>query len=208
MPQTPKALIFDLGGVIVPLDFGRAYSRMAELAGCEAAEVPPRIRATGLVPLFETGQVEPSDFVDQLSTALNVSLSYDQFAELWSSIFVPGPLLSEAFFRSLRERYRLILLSNTNSLHFDLLARQYPLLELFHEKVLSFQVGALKPAPLVYREAIARAGVGAGECFFTDDILTYVEAARAEGIDAVQFTTRENLELELLQRGVVWNSGL
>jgi len=70
--------------------------------------------------------------------------------------------------------------------------------------VLSYRVGALKPAPAIYREAIARAECRPEECFFTDDIADYVAAAKREGIDAVQFESCEQLERELTARGIRW----
>ena len=63
---------------------------------------------------------------------------------------------------------------------------------------------SLKPAPEIYREAIARAGCLPGECFYTDDVPEYVEAARREGMDAVPFRGREELEREMRARGIEW----
>jgi glycosyltransferase involved in cell wall biosynthesis len=84
----------------------------------------------------------------------------------------------------LRKRYRLLLLSNTNAIHFAMIRENYPMLRHFHDFILSYEVKAMKPNPAIYREAVARAGCDAGECFFTDDIRDYVEAARREGLDA------------------------
>src|ERR1039458_3643176 len=58
-----KAVIFDLGRVIVPFDYNRGYVRLAPLCGIPAAEVPGRIAPTGLVERFESGGIEPRDFV-------------------------------------------------------------------------------------------------------------------------------------------------
>jgi len=74
----------------------------------------------------------------------------------------------------------------------------------FHELVLSHEVKAMKPSPLIYREAVARAGCKAEECFFTDDIVAYVEGALKEGIDAEQFLSLEKLEKDLRARQVEW----
>jgi glucose-1-phosphatase len=202
VPSEPKALIFDLGGVIVPLDFPRAYRRWAGLCGIPVEEIPLRIRATGLVPKFESGQMEAGPFADQLLAALGIEKSYDQFCELFSEILLPGPILPESLFRSLADRYRLVLLSNTNVIHWELLHRQYPLLDLFHSHVLSYRVGAMKPSPAIYQAAIKQAGCRAEECFFTDDVLPYVEGARSQGIDAVQFLGPAQLAEELQLRGV------
>lgn len=204
MPQPPKTLIFDLGGVIVPLDFQQAYSRMERLCGYPAAEIPKRIASTDLVRRFECGQIAPEPFAEQLLEIIGLNLTYAQFRELWNWIFAPGPILPDSLFRALRERFRLVLLSNTNLIHFESLSRKYPLLDLFHHRVLSYEVGVMKPSPEIYREAVRRAGCRPEECFFTDDVLPYVQAARAEGIDAVQFLSPAQLESELLSRGVEW----
>jgi putative hydrolase of the HAD superfamily len=199
-----KAIIFDLGRVIVPFDFKRGYARMEALCGIPAAEIPARIRPTGLVPRFESGQIEPHDFVAQLSAHLNLNASYEDFCEIWSSIFLPETLVPEELLRALRRNYRLVLLSNTNAIHFDMIRENYPLLRNFDSFVLSYEVGAMKPSPVIYRRAIAEAQCQADECFFTDDIAEYVEGAREQGIDAVQFQSAAQIEEELGRRGVIW----
>jgi putative hydrolase of the HAD superfamily len=84
-----------------------------------------------------------------------------------------------------------------------MLREAYPMLGRFDDYILSYQVGALKPSAEIYREAIARAQCRPEECFFTDDILAYVEAAREQGIDAVQFLSLAQLESDLRTRGVL-----
>jgi FMN phosphatase YigB (HAD superfamily) len=155
-----KALIFDLGGTIVPFDFRRGYAAMEPLCAYPAAEIPARIRSTDLVRRFETGQIEPEAFVEELCRALELRVSYAEFCDLWTSIFLPEPLIPEAVFAVLRRRYPLVLLSNTNDIHFQMIRRSYPLLDHFDHFVLSYQVGALKPSRRIYEEAVARAGAG------------------------------------------------
>src|SRR5581483_7301789 len=199
-----RSLIFDLGKVIVPFDFSRGYREMEELSGIPAADIPKRIGATDLVIRFETGLVEPADFVKQLSDLLGLRVDYDRFCEIWSSIFLPDILIPDAMLESLANRYRLVLLSNTNAIHFGMIRERYSFVRHFHDLVLSHEVKAMKPSPAIFREAVARAGCAAGECFFTDDIAAYVEAARKEGIDAEQFVSLEKLQLDLRARGIEW----
>lgn len=199
-----KAVIFDLGRVIVPFDFNRGYARLEPLCGIPASEIPGRIAATGLVPRFESGAIGPRDFVREFSKCLNLDTTYENFCEIWSSIFLPDPLIPEAMLCGIARRYRLVLLSNTNAIHFDMIWENYPLLRHFHTLVLSYKVGAMKPLPLIYQRAIEAAGCLPRECFFTDDILAYVEGAREQGIDAVQFESAAQIEAELRKRGVVW----
>lgn len=199
-----KAIIFDLGKVLVHFDFKRGYRQLEGLCPYPAADIPKRIAPTGLVPRFETGLMEPRDFVDQLSRALELQVDYESFCTIWSSIFCQT-LVPECLLEGLRARYRLLLMSNTNALHFEMIRANYPLIRHFHDLILSYEVKAMKPSPAIYRAAIARAGCRPDECFFTDDIAEYVEAARCEGIDAVQFRSAKQLEEELKARGIEWS---
>lgn len=201
-----KAVIFDLGRVLVPFDFHRGYARLETLCGIPAAEIPARLAGSALVADFESGRIAPRDFVDRFCSHLAIDIPYQQFCDIWSSIFLPDPLIPEAMLQGIARNYRLVLLSNTNAIHFEMLVESYPLLHHFHSYVLSYQVGAMKPLPLIYQKAIEAAECQPRECFFTDDIAANVEAARALGIDAVQFHSAAQIEVELRKRGVEWQS--
>jgi glucose-1-phosphatase len=198
-----KAIIFDLGNVIVPFDFRRAYARLEPLCEFSTDDIRSRLRATGLVQRFETGQVEPRRFVQEFAATLNIDIGYDQFCDLWSCIFLPETLIPESLVVSLAARYRLLLLSNTNPIHISMVRANYPLLRHFHDAVLSHEVGAAKPSHKIYQEAIRRAGCDAPECFFTDDIQLYVDAACELGMQAVQFQSAAQIESELRARGAL-----
>jgi putative hydrolase of the HAD superfamily len=199
-----RAIIFDLGRVLIHFDFRRGYQALEGLCPYAAAEIPKRIAGTGLVQRFETGLVEPEDFVREFSGILDLHLDYERFCGIWSSIFT-DPLVPESLLEGLAKRYRLVLLSNTNAIHFEMVREAYrPLLRHFHELVLSYEVKAMKPDPRIYQEAIARANCRPEECFYTDDIEPYVKAARELGIDAEVFEGREKLERELKGRGIEW----
>jgi putative hydrolase of the HAD superfamily len=199
-----KAIIFDLGKVLVPFDFGRGYAAMAERCAYPAAEIRERLGRTDLVERFETGRIEPEAFVGELAGILGIAVDYGEFCRIWSSIFLPQTLIPESMVEGLHRHRKVLLLSNTNAIHFDMIRENYAVLRHFDDFVLSYRVGALKPSPSMYREAIVRAGCRAEECFFTDDIADYVAAAREEGIDAVQFQGLEKLQRELSVRGVAW----
>lgn len=200
-----RAIIFDLGRVIVPFDFGRGYAQLAELSGIPAGEVPKRIGQTDLVERYECGKIASGDFVRDLAAHLSITVDHDRFCEIWNSIFLPETLISEDLLIALKEDYRLVLLSNTNQIHFEGILKNYPLLRHFDELVLSYRVGFMKPMAEIYRAAVKAARCLPEECFFTDDIAEYVEGARREGIDAVQFQSEDQVKQELRQRGVRWD---
>jgi glucose-1-phosphatase len=197
-----KAIIFDLGRVLVHFDFQRGYRALEGLCPYSAAEIPGRIFTTGLVNRFETGLIESQDFYAQFSEQLGLSIDYSHFCGIWTSIFTEA-LLPESLLESLAARYRLVLLSNTNPIHFEMIRATFPHLRHFHQLVLSYEVKAMKPQPEIYQAAIEAARCRAEECFYADDIPEYVEGARKLGIDAVQFESREQIERELRARGIV-----
>jgi glucose-1-phosphatase len=196
-----KTVIFDLGKVLVDFDFQRGYRAMEGLCPYPVCDIPRRLAPTGLVERFETGLIEPRDFVSELSSVLDLKVDYDQFCRIWSCIFTE-PLVPESMIADLARRYRLLLLSNTNAIHFEMLRPRLPVLKHFHHLVLSYEVKAMKPRPEIFHAALDRAGCRPDECFYTDDIPKYVEAARTLGIDAVCFESVPQLQREMAARGL------
>jgi putative hydrolase of the HAD superfamily len=199
-----KAILFDLGRVIVHFDFERLYAHIEKRHGIPASSIADRVRPTRLYNRFESGSIGTADFIRELLEVVGFDCTDEEFAELWYSIFLPEALLPESLLAGLAKKYRMVLVSNTNPLHFPMLRANYPHLRHFHEYVLSYQVGAMKPLPLIYQRAIAAAGCQPHECFFTDDMPEFVAGAREHGIDAVQFESAAQTEIELHKRGVSW----
>ena len=199
-----KTVIFDLGKVLVPFEIERGYAAFAEVCPHPPEEIRRRLIATGLTPKLESGQVDPRDFVATVTGVLDIQASYEEFRRLWSSIFLPETIVPESMVEALHARYRLLLLSNTNAIHYEMLEADYPILRHFDARILSHEVGAMKPDPKIYRAAIAGAGCRPEEIFFTDDIAEFVEAARRQGMDAVQFSSLPQLEGDLKARGIEW----
>lgn len=200
-----KAIVFDLGKVIIPFDWQRGFKAFAQFSPYPPEEVRRRIKETGLFNPFERGRIEPQDLARAIGKALDMDVSPERFREIWSSIFLPETIVPEDMLSRLRTvGYRLLLLSNTDAIHYGWVMEKYPIMRQFHHCVLSFDLGFRKPEPEVYAETIARAGCEPGRIFFTDDLADNVEGARQAGIDAVQFQSLPQLEQELRSRGVAW----
>ena len=121
-----------------------------------------------------------------------------------SDIFAPNPPVI-AIAHELKEKgHRLFLLSNTCEAHFSFILRSFPFIGIFDGHVLSYEVRARKPEKKIYEKALDIAGCQNGrECFYTDDILPYIESARSMEIDAEQYTTPEQLTQHLYARGIL-----
>ena len=199
-----ETIIFDMGKVLIPFDFSRGYQALAPHSPFTAEEIPKEIGKTDLVLRLESGQIEPLPFFEEFTSILKTSISYEEFCNIWSCIFLPDTLIPEDFIATLRKRYRLLVLSNTNAIHFEMVSVNYPILNHFDHLVLSHEVGAMKPDPKIYNAAIANANCAAQNCFFTDDIPAYVEGARLAGLNAEQFLGFGKLQEDLKKHGVAW----
>jgi len=198
------AIVFDLGNVLIPFDWKRGYGALTELCPHPPEEARRRIKESGLFNTFELGQIEPHEMARRVCSLIDLDVSFERFRELWSSIFLPETNLPDSMLASLHGNYRLLLLSNTDPIHFGWVNEKYPILRHFDHCVLSYELGCKKPAPKIYEAAIAHAGCPASQVFFTDDLAENVEGARALGIDAVLFQSRAQLEAEMKSRGIRW----
>ncbi len=185
-----KALALDLGNVLVKVDHYRFCRRLGDLAGLTPEEVYDRVFASNLEPGYDTGRLTTEEFYQRVTAHFGVSLSFAQFSAWWNDIFDPMEGMSELV-GHLATKYPLYLISNTNSLHFDYIKKNYALLEHFRSFVLSFEVGSRKPEPGIYQALIRQIGLPPPECLFVDDKVPFVEAAHEQGMTAWQFVSPE-----------------
>jgi len=198
-----RTVLFDFGNVVVPVDFRGCYEALSAVCPHAPQDVPRIFSGSGLASQYEKGRISTEEFVERTCQLLSMNVTSEEFWDLWGRIFLPDPLLPESLFEAVRARHRLLLLSNTNAMHFELARQRFALLRHFDGYVLSYEVGAMKPSPEIYQEAIARAGCRPEECFFTDDVLANVEGARREGMQAVQFHSWEQLQAALRAHGIL-----
>lgn len=197
-----RTLFFDLGNVLVPFNFQRAYAALEALSPLPIDEMAKRLRADGLVARYECGELEDELFFEEFAALTEVKTSYHRFCEIWNCIFLPANLVPESLLQSLASRYRLLLLSNTNAIHFRYLEANYSHIRHFHHLCLSHEAGAQKPARKIYDDALRIANADPAEVFFTDDMRENVEAARTLGLDAEVFEGLPALRKHLSARGV------
>jgi len=199
-----KAIFFDLGGTLVPFDFQRGYAALARHSPHGPEEILRRAGSSDLFVRFERGELEPRQFVSRFCELFDCRLDFERFRQLWGAIFLPHALIGEPLLAGLKKNYRLFSLSNTNALHFPLVMQEYPILRYLEGHVLSYEVGAMKPEPEIYRAAGARAGCHAAECLFIDDLAENIEGARREGMDGILFRDEPQLRQQLANRALLF----
>ena len=153
--------------------------------------------------LFEKGVIRPEELFAVLRQALGLRMNFDDFVAAWNSIFALEPIVSKSLIERLSKKYRLIILSDTNELHFEFIKRNFPILRFFDDFVLSYKVGFVKPSPEIFRVAVKKAKCAAKECFFTDDKESNVAGAIKFGIRAVHFESAAQFEREITSRNLL-----
>jgi glucose-1-phosphatase len=110
---------------------------------------------------------------------------------------------SEEFLASLAKQYKLALLSNTDPIHMEHEEARFPFFRFFPVRIYSYKVGASKPNPLIYREALkATKTTKSAEAVYIDDVPEYVEAARSLGLQGLVYTSPEDLRRDLRALGL------
>ena len=183
-----KAIIFDLGNVLIKVRFDRMLiNQVKEQMGRTAHEVMEAAYNDDLFQKFCTGKMTQELFHKSINERFNLELSYDQFIDKWCDIFEPIQGMAELLSK-LKEKYVIGLLSDTDPIHWQYVLKSFPFLKSIKNPTLSFEAGYMKPNPEIYRLAAENVRHRPGECLFIDDRQINVDGARAAGINAVLFT--------------------
>jgi FMN phosphatase YigB (HAD superfamily) len=199
---TIKALLFDLGKVLVDFDFERGMKQFVARTALSRRDFEHVILDQGWMRRYESGGISTRVFHDHLREHGKLEMGLDEFCEAWNSVFLPGLVVPERLLSNLRKHYPLILVSNTNESHIDYIAKNYPVLDYFSHIILSHEVRSMKPDRKIYDAAIAAAGLPPEALFFTDDRVENVTSAAELGIQAHQFHSVEGLVKVLQEYGV------
>jgi glucose-1-phosphatase len=198
-----KTIIFDLGKVIVPFELDNQMKILEAVCDLKHSEIREKIFAAEELRLFETGKIPAENLFETLKELLGLRMDFDEFVTAWNSIFLLEPIVSENFIEKLSKKYRLIILSDTNEIHFEFIKQNFPILRFFDDFVLSYEVGFLKPAAEIFQAAVEKANCAADECLFTDDREGNIAGALKFGIDAILFTSAEQFENEIRRQKLI-----
>ncbi len=203
-PGAADALLFDLGRVVLDIDFSKVVACWAGHAGCEVAQLAGRFSwRDEFYQRHEKGEISDADFFAALRAALGVDLSDAQFLEGWNKIFageMPGmaQLLARA-----AQRLPLYAFSNTNNAHVEYFSGEYTgVLGHFREIFLSSAIGLRKPDPEAYDHVVKAIGVPAERIVFFDDLAENIEGARRRGLTAVHVTSPDDVANALSALGI------
>jgi len=179
--------IFDMGNVIIDIDFKRVLGVWSNFSGTPLATLTERFSMGEVFQKHERGEISDEEFAAELCHEMGIALSFEQFSLGWQSVFVDlRPEVIEIFKTLRQQGHRVVVLSNTNRLHLDFWPQNYPEIEANTDAIyLSQNLGMRKPEPRIFQHVLQKEGVTAGEAVFFDDVIENIEAARAVGIGSV-----------------------
>ena len=205
--QSVKNIIFDLGGVILNLDFAAAEKAFTELGFEDFKQVFSGGHVTSFIKDYEMGLIDDDQFVSEIKK-LAKKQNDDQVAiAAWNAMLVDFPKERIEFLRALKKQYRLFLFSNTNAIHLKSFRQTFSdnfeaaiFDELFEKTYYSHEIKLRKPTKESFEYVVNDAGLNAAETLFIDDMLVNVEGARQAGLQAVQVVPGKSiLDLGLLK---------
>jgi len=184
-----EALLFDLGKVLIDFNFETGVQALHRACSISRDRLEEVLWDETWIRRYERGEITTGEFHSYLCETAALKMDLSRFREVWSSVFLPGLLVSEPLLAALKSKYPLILVSNTNEAHFEFIRDRYPVVDYFDHRVLSYVVGSLKPDRKIFEHAIRLSGFRPDALFFTDDREENVLAAGELGIHAHQFRT-------------------
>lgn len=187
--------IFDLGNVIVDIDFKRVLGVWSNLSGTPLAVLAERFSMGEVFQRHERGEVSDEEFAARLCDEMGIALSFEQFAAGWQAVFVAlRPEVIAIMQRLRNEGHRVVVLSNTNRLHCNYWPQHYPEVAAAADHLyLSQDLGLRKPELAIYQRVLEAENTPAEQAVFFDDHPDNIAAARALGMTAVWVTDRDTV---------------
>lgn len=200
MKNAPDAdfLIFDLGNVIIDLDYHQAFQRIKEAVSPEFHDKVDTFYLTDFHKDYEVGKIESDVFRDAVRSYFQQDWNDDKVDELWNCLLLKIPAERLKLISKLRKNYQVGVLSNTNLIHINavnrILKEDHGLENfdpIFDWVFLSHEMGLAKPSAEIYETMLSELDTSGERVVFFDDLIANVEGAKAIGIQAVHVTGPE-----------------
>ena len=180
-----KAVLLDMGGVVLDIDPRTVLNFWADAAGEDAARLAERWRIDDAYKAFEVGAIDFAEYTAALSQRLGIELSANEWREGWNALLGEAyPTVAEMLPR-LANHVPLYCFSNTNAVHEAVWqSRLAGLLPSFEKVYASWRIGCRKPDVDAYLHVAADMGIAPADIVFLDDNRANIEGALAAGLDA------------------------
>lgn len=195
-----KNIIFDLGGVILNIDYQKPAQEFQKLGLENFSELYSQATQMHLFSDLETGKIDANTFFNQIIIITGLQLNHKDMESAWNSIILDFPEERIRILEKLRKNYRIFLLSNTNKIHYDLYCEQfkakfgYDFSNLFEKAYYSFKIGMRKPHKEIYKFVLEDSELIPKETLFVEDSMQNLIEAGNLGIKTVLLANGISLE--------------
>ncbi len=193
------AVIFDLGGVIINLDYQRTIHAFENLGMSNFQSVYSQMSQTDLFDSYETGKISTQHFINLLLPHLPFGTSPNKVVAAWNAMILDVPLKKIALLADLKKSLPTFLLSNTNDLHIQKVRDEWKKVtdsameESFHKMYLSHEIKHRKPTSQAFSYVLEENGLEAARTIFIDDTLQHIVGAKSIGLQTLHLTNPEFL---------------
>ena len=199
MDKNIKNIVFDLGGVLIDLDFKSAINGLQKAGFANVKEQLQAFDREGIFQKFEVGEISADEFRAAIWENAIVTLTDTEINNLWNLMLLEIPREKLELILDLRSKYMVYLLSNTNSIHWDYVCknafnyRGFRVNDYFEETFLSFEMHLAKPDKAIYKKMLNDANLLPEETLFIDDSEANCKAAAEVGIHAHHYHIDDDL---------------
>ena len=199
MDKKIRNIVFDLGGVLVDLDFKAAINGLQEAGFANVKEQLMAFDRGGIFQKFEVGEITADEFRTAIRENSTVTLTDEEVDALWNLMLLEIPREKLELILELRGKYMVYLLSNTNSIHWDYVCknafnyRGFRVEDYFEETFLSYEMHLAKPDKAIFEKVLNDANLLAEETLFIDDSEANCKAAQEVGIHAHHYHIGDDL---------------
>lgn len=191
-------LLFDFGGVLVDLDKQACLNAFSKLGIIDLEQYISNYAQSGIFLKLEKGQVSPEEFRNEIRKMTNKELSDAEIDNAWNSFLISIPEYKLDFLLELRKKYRVLMLSNTNAIHFEQRAQEEfskrgkKLEDYFDTCYLSYKLGMAKPDKDIFEHVLENEDAEAHQILFLDDGEKNIETARSIGFASYLVSLQED----------------
>ena len=200
MDKKIRNIVFDLGGVLVDLDFKAAINGLQKAGFANVKEQLQAFDCEGIFQKFEVGEMTADEFRSAIRENSTVSLTDEEVDGLWNAMLLEVPREKLELILHLRGKYMVYLLSNTNSIHWDYVCknafnyRGFRVNDYFEETFLSYEMHLAKPDKAIFEKVLEEANLLPEETLFIDDSEANCKAASELGIHTHHYHIGEDLK--------------
>lgn len=192
-----KAIIFDLGGVILNINYQRTVDEFEKLGVPHFDEIFSQFKQSTFTDDFEIGRISENDFYETVKAKTEVDFSFSEFRAAWNAMLLDLPPQRIEILKKLSEQYRLFLFSNTNETHYKKFVTKVEsdFDILFEKTYYSHQFGLRKPDKFAFQTLLEQNNLVAEETLFIDDSYQHIESANSLGIRTLLIQEKPFFEL-------------